>query len=165
MKTPLYCTLIVIASIGLNSCVSVGISGGKISRAKAVQARPPGFPFQDAEGDTLDHIWKNPRNGNSISYLSECTDTADPDLETVQQGILRSVQKLQVVSSETIEFNDREALHTHARGKVDGVSTDMELLIFKKNGCIYTLNYVGVSRHFESNQKNFAEFLKTFKAP
>lgn len=161
----MYCILIAIASFVLTNCVSVGLSGGKVARAKSVQARPPGAPFQDADGENLDHVWKNPRNGNSISYLSECTDTTDPDLETVQQGILRSVQKLQIISSDTIEYNDREALHTHARGKVDGVGTDMELLIFKKNGCIYTLNYVGVSKHFDSNQKTFAEFIKTFKAP
>ena len=164
MKTSRICILIVVVT-SLAACVSVGLSGGKVERAKDVEWRAPGSPFQNSQGASLDHVWKNPRNGNSISYLSECTDNSDPDLETVQQGILRGVRKLEILASETFNYNEREALKTHARGKVDGVATDMELVIFKKNGCIYTLNYVGVSRHFEANQKNFDEFLKSFKAP
>jgi hypothetical protein len=146
-------------------CVSLGLNDTKVVRSKRVQFFEPGSPFVEQHVEHLDHLWRNPDNGNSISFLSECGDATDPDLQTIQRGILRGVDDLRLLSSNLMPFDSREALETRARGKVDGVETEMEIVVYKKNGCIYTLNSVGVVRHFGENSKIFAEFMDQFRAP
>ena len=41
----------------------------------------------------------------------------------------------------------------------------MEMMIFKKNDCAYSLTYVGVSRAFANDKYLFQTFLQSFKAP
>ena len=43
--------------------------------------------------------------------------------------------------------------------------TRIHSLIFKKNGCMYTLTYIGVPRAYDSDRAIFDEFLKGFQAP
>ncbi len=147
-------------------CVSLALNDTKVVRSKSVQFVPPSsISFFEVAPDHLDHLWKNPKNGNSISYLSDCSDPTDPDLDSIEQGVLHNVERLKILSHDDITYNDREALHSRARGRVDGVETQMEMMVFKKNGCIYVLNYVGVAKEFEQNAKDFAEFLDQFRAP
>ncbi len=165
MNTSLRILLRTFLFFSMVGCVSVGISDTKIERARAVHFRAPTSPYAEVAHGNLDRLWKNSSNGNTISYLSECSETNDPDLVAVQTGILRGVSQLNILKSDTITYNDREALHTVATGKVDGVATTMELMIFKKNGCLYTLNYVGLASHFNKDQKIFNDFIGQYRAP
>jgi hypothetical protein len=146
-------------------CVSVGLNDTKIQRSTKVSYAAPSGAFVAKPSDTLDRLWENTVNGNSISFMSDCSDPSDPNLETIQQGILHGVEHLKILSSETITYNDREALRSHTSGKVDGVDTEMDLIVFKKNNCIYTLNYVGVKPQFEDDKAVFGRFLDRFRAP
>ena len=61
--------------------------------------------------------------------------------------------------------NGREALETEVEGKLDGVMTRIRALVFKKNGCTYTISHIGVPRTFEEDRGRFTEFLGNFQAP
>ena len=151
--------------VSLCGCVSVNIGGKKGQKSEDVKYRAPSSPFQSLQSDGADHAWLNKSNGNSIAFHSSCNDPADPPLEAVQAEILSAFEDTKILKSENKTFNGREALNTEAEGAVDGVKTKTELMIFKKNSCVYSLSYVGVVKHFTEDQAKFRDFMASFEAP
>lgn len=155
-----------IAIFFITGCVTVNLGGGSEGkRAEGVALREPSNPFSKEKRGDVDGAWKNPSNGNVISYLSDCRDPSDPTLETIVQGVVAGLSELKYESNERRLFQSREALRVVASGKVDGVPSKTELLVFKRNQCIYILSYVGVQRAFEANRSDFEKFVEGFRAP
>lgn len=154
-----------IISLLLSSCVSVQLPGGKITQAKDVQYSDPGAPFEKIKAQNSDRTWQSKNTGNTISYLSECGGTADPSLQSIETESLSAMNDLKVIATEELTYNGREARQTVARGEIDGVAVQIALLIFKKNGCTYTLSYGGLHKQFSAELKNFENFKSEFKAP
>ena len=158
-------SLLVVLSFALGACVSINVGGGKTERADDVEFKEPPEPFDDEDAGGVDEGWKNPKNGNSISYISECGTKQDPTLETLRSGVLSTLTEIEVISEDKRSFNGREALRSEARGKVDGVETRLDLMIFKKNNCIYIITYVALPDSYDSDRKHFENFLDGFQAP
>lgn len=146
------------------SCVSVRLANPEVKKADGVRYSAPGGDFASFSPDHLDAAWKNPKNGNSISYLSDCDPKNDPSLNSIQKGILQGIQKQEVLL-EYKRFNGRQALFTEVKGEVDGIPSQIKLVILRKNKCIYVLTYVGLDSHFGTNQKEFDSFVRGFQAP
>lgn len=150
----------------VSACVSVDIGGGKGSvKAEGVKLRAPSKPFEEFKAEHVDQAWKNNRNGNSISYLSECNTVADPSLESIHRGLVSSIDNVTNVEKQNGQFNGRESLRSKATGQVDGVTSKFDLVVFKKNGCTYILSYVATEANFAANQSDFDKFLQGFSAP
>ena len=147
------------------SCISVSLPDAKIIRANDVIVKEPGHPFTVAKHESLDAIWSNSTNGNSISYLSDCQTKNDPPLQSITIGIVNDLDKKKAVLSETIKYNQREALHSMYKGTVDGIPTIVELMVLKKNSCIYVLTFVALEDSYEKDKRNFTDFYNGFKAP
>ena len=75
------------------------------------------------------------------------------------------MNNLRIVSTENLQYNGREARQTISTGEVDGVPVQLALLIFKKNGCNYTLSYGGIQKQFTTELRQFEKFKTEFKAP
>lgn len=147
----------------LCSCVSIDIGSSKPVPSKDITFATPAAVFKETDVPHVDKAWRNNKNGNSISFFSDCSDKSDPSLDSLQTGILQGVQDLRFEKHEEVDYNGRAALHSVVDGKVDGVATKLEFMVFKKNSCIFILNYVGVKARFAENEKDFAQFMKGFK--
>lgn len=157
---------ILIVSTLLSACVSVSLSpGGGTKRATGVEVNEPGKPFSKQSLEDVDAAWKNESNGNSISYVSDCKDSTDPSLEYIVTGLLGGVSGVKRESDETVTVQGREGKRVLASGKVDGVPTLIDMLVFKRNQCIYILSYVGVKAAFQMDQSAFNKFVEGFRAP
>lgn len=62
-------------------------------------------------------------------------------------------------------FNGRQGLMIFSEGFVDGVPIKMQVLVFKRNACNYTLTYAGVAKNFSQEVSHFEQFLKSFTTP
>lgn len=157
--------VVCIMSLLLGSCVSVQLPGGKVTPAKGVGLKAPPLPFKEFVSDNTDKAWISEKSGNTISYLSECGNTNEPGLQQIESEALSSLTQIQQVKLEEITFNGRAArLSTH-KGDMDGVPVQLSLLVFKKNGCSYTLSYGGRASRFQSEENHFKNFLQSFEAP
>lgn len=146
------------------SCVSIDLNKKEV-KSQGVVYTAPSAPFRELGESKADKTWTHTSNGNSISFLSGCDDPADPSNERLQKEILTGIQDVKVEESNTISFNNREALQTKLFGKVDGVQIFIHILTFKKNNCNYTLSYTGRDKTYAQNQKDFVAFMGSFKAP
>lgn len=149
----------------LGGCVSVSLPGKKVVSAQDVAFDAPASPFKEIKMSNVDKAWLSGKTANTISYFSECGNTADPSLETLESDALSAINDLQVIKSDDIQFNGREARQTIATGKLDGVPVKMSLVLLKKNGCNYTLSYGGTAAQFSQEEAAFENFKRNFRAP
>jgi hypothetical protein len=146
-------------------CISVQMGPKKPEPARGVSFQAPGKPFVEISPPGADSAWQDKGSGNTISFSSTCHDSGDPSLDSIQSDLVGELDNPHILQSEHLTFNDRDALHSQVEGTVEGVKTRLELLVFKKNDCIYSLSYVAVSKSFATNQAQFKEFQTSFKAP
>ena len=167
MRTTLDLLIIiaVLSTTVISGCVSVSIQTPKISKSKDILFVPPGEPFKSIKNETVDSAWQSTKNGNTLAFLSECSEKHDPALKTMESENLSALTNLQIISSTTAVFNDRESLETTVDGLVDGIPIRMSLLLFKKNGCSFTITYVGRQKYFDNNKNIYEVFKKEFKLP
>jgi hypothetical protein len=146
-------------------CVTVKLGGQESQRADGVTFRDPPSPFVRDNRIEVDAAFKNPRNGNVISYLSDCKDPTDPPLDSIVTGVLAGLTEMKTESKEPLQILGREGRRVVAHGKVDGVLSGIELLVFKRNQCVYILSYVGVKDAFSENRADFNRFIEGFRVP
>lgn len=158
-------TLIISYGLLLSGCVTVKFGGAETQRANGVHVNEPARPFERQSRDDVDAAFKNPRNGNVISYLSDCKDPSDPPLDNIVAGVLAGLTDLKTEQREETSMLGREARRVQASGKVDGVPSAIDLIVFKRNQCIYILSYVGVKSSFAENRSDFVKFIEGFKVP
>lgn len=160
-------TILLIATSSTLSCISVKLSGtgAGAKRATGVQYSNPGNGFVEEANPDVDMAWRHPKSGNVISFISDCQDITDPTLDSIVQGTMSGLNSMKIESTETQTFQGREARRVLASGKVDGVPSKVELVVFKRNSCIYILSYVGVEKTFSQNQSDFDKFTLGFRAP
>ncbi len=147
------------------ACVSVDLKPKAVTKSKSYQFQDPPKYFGKMESDQADFVWQNPKNGNTIAVLSECSETRDPSLSNLESETVNALTAPQILHTENVHFADRGALQSLVEGQVDGVNVKMEILTLKKNSCSYTLSYIGRSKTFEQDQKIFSQFLKGFVIP
>ncbi|WP_413292576.1 hypothetical protein ACLSU7_14320 [Bdellovibrio sp. HCB185ZH] len=155
----------IIMSLLLGSCVSVELPGGKVTAAKDVEFSEPGGDYSKIKSKGTDRAWQSSKTGNTISYVSECGSNTDVSLQTLETESLSALNKLEVLKTEEKPFNGRASRQTTSVGSIDGVPVALSLVVFKKNGCNYTLSYGGVEKQFNSELPVFENFKANFKAP
>jgi len=161
----LFCNCLMVAVSTMLGCVSVSIGGKAPQKSHEMKYVAPAQSFKEKKSVDVDDSWRNEKNGNTISILSECADPTDPSLEQIHSGIIAEIEKSQVIENHHIDYNARDAIHSVVDGQVDGVQTRFELVVFKKNNCTYVLTYAAVAKSFADNQRDFEEFVKGFKVP
>lgn len=144
--------------------MTVQLPGGKTTAAKNVEFTQP-TGFREISNSEADKSWISDKTGNTISFFSECGGKSEPTLQSLENDSLAALTDSEIQSSAEINFNDRAARQSHARGKLDGVPVELALLVFQKNGCNYTLTYGGMAKSFASELSVFEDFKNKFKAP
>jgi len=149
----------------LNNCVSVKLASTNQQRSTTSEFIPPRSPYKEIQSPYLDRTWKNPNNNTTISYLSDCNNPTDPTLNNILRGLANAIEDVHILDSHKSPYNDRESLRAHLVGRVDGVRTQLKVLIFKKNYCTYILNYAAREDQFAQGEKDFDFFVENFKVP
>lgn len=156
---------ILISFLLLTGCVSVNLGGGKASKATDIIFVAPKVSFDKIQNESFDHAWQNPKNGNTIAFLSECRTKTDISMQLMEKESLEALENLKIIKSNSFEYNDREAKELLAEGQVDGIPVKIQLVLLKKNECNYTISFVGRKKFFDTDQNTFQTFLTEFKAP
>jgi len=148
------------------ACVSVDIgSNRQPRRSTSIHLPEPQRPFSKFETTGSEASWKSSASGNIITYLSECVDGYDPSLEALWHEVTQGLRDLKVEFSRDMEFQNRRALTHRFTAEVDGVESMIEILILKKNGCIYNFSYIATPKSFKLEYPQFKSFLSGINIP
>ena len=145
------------------SCVSVSLPSSESTKASGVQHAKLSSDFQQFFPEHVDAAWKNNKNGNSISYYSECDSKESASFKNIQKGLIRSVQSAKVEREMNIRLAGETGLRSIVSGNVDSKTSLVDLIIFSKEKCIFILTYVGRKESFLENQKEFEKFYTSFE--
>ena len=158
--------IIVLALLGVfSACVSIDLSKTETQKASGIKYTKPNSKFEEIQSENIDKGWRHTGNGNTITYLSDCQNQYDPSLLSIESGVVSGLNNMKMESLKEPMYNSRASRKSRYLGTVDGIPTQISLMTFKKNGCIYVISYIGIANNYYDNIADFENFLKGFKAP
>lgn len=136
--------------------------GNFTSDKVAYQVSPPGAGWTEVKLETANAAWHNPDMGAALMVNSHCEGVGDSPLEGLTSDLLMGMTEREIVSQEVVPWSKREALHSVATGKLDGVARKLELFVGKKDGCVYDIVLDASPAHFEAARAAFARVREGF---
>ena len=101
--------------------------------------------------------------GGVIEANASCRDDAEATpLEALTRLLLIGYTDRNFRAQEKVPLDEREALRTQVDAKLDGVPMSLELLVMKRNGCIFDLSYAAPPGQFARGSDDFAAFVHGF---
>lgn len=97
-----------------------------------------------------------------IAVNSLCDRYSDSKLETLSQDLLSPLKSVKVLKQEDLEVSGRRALYTEVSGTLDGVSVESQLVVLRKNRCLFDFSIFGTTLNDEV-KKDFLAFVKGFR--
>jgi hypothetical protein len=159
-----YRLLIILLFAFSSSCVSVKLGPSeKRVPSKKYSFAEPNPVFKVLNTDFADKAWQSSITANSLVVISECGPIGDQDLKKIALEHFSALQSLEIEKEQTLPYSGREALLTIAKGQVDGVTVKMAVHTVNKNGCNYTITYLGRSEKFAQEISLMESFINGFK--
>lgn len=109
--------------------------------------------------------WINPRYAGLIQLHVACDDQGDSSLEQYTDHLRIDWTEWNVVSQTRERLAGRDALRTVVEAKLDGVERKNELVVVKKNGCLFDLHYSADPAGFGRGRADFQRVLDGFRFP
>lgn len=124
---------------------------------------------------TLPETWKkNDVKGLAVAYYHAgygatagvaplCEGISDQTLESLAQQELVGLEQRETLEEKRVTVDGREAVEWVVKGSVDGVEMRVNLVVFRKDGCVYDVNLVSRPETFERARAEFQVFVSGFK--
>jgi hypothetical protein len=109
--------------------------------------------------------WIHPGYAGVIELHAACDDQGDSSLEQYTDHLRIDWTDWKVESQTRERIADREALRTIVAASLDGVSRKNELVVLKKNGCLFDLRFSADPGHFDQGREDFARVVGGFRFP
>lgn len=87
----------------------------------------------------------------------------DLSLKMLTGHLFAGLTDVRKVKEKKILLSGREALYTRARAKLDGVETELNIVVLKKNRCQFDFTSVTIVPYAEAVGKDFVSFVKGFQ--
>ena len=125
-----------------------------------VGALPPGWERVKLSQDDL--AWYTGRTGHALSVNATCGEYEDAPLDVLTRHLVMGFTERLEVEQHKVVLDEREALRTRYRAKLDGVPVELLLLVLKKNQCIYDFTYVAPLGRYEERLADFEALVRGF---
>jgi hypothetical protein len=99
---------------------------------------------------------------HSLAVNSTCEGHGDASLEILTEHLVMGFTDKERVHQERRLLDGREGLRSRYRARLDGVPVEMELVVLKKDGCVYDFTYLSPPGRLEEKRESFERVLKEF---
>lgn len=151
----------------LAGCGATAAFDGETYRDAQVAFRVPRAPteWRPIKVTAAKLAFRDDTREASILVTARCGISSDDvPLQSLTAQLVMGTTAREYLSEEVIAFDGREAMHTIMRAKLDGVLMQYDLVVLKKNGCIYDLVYVAPPNQFDAGVKAFESFSVGFRS-
>lgn len=101
--------------------------------------------------------------GSTIAVDAFCGPAfEDSPLVTLTSQLIAGVEDYRVLSSNEFMLDERGALRTVAKGRVDGVEMTYDIVVVKKNKCIIDFMMISPDGNYLSARNDFENFFYAF---
>lgn len=151
-------TLLVVAAVALAAC------GKTATYSRSSKFRhgdlPSGWEKTKVKGMAV--AFYHSEYGATAGVAPVCQGVSDSTLESLAQQELVGLEQRELVEESRVSVDGREAIDWVVRGSVDGVLVLVNLVVFRKQGCVYDLNLVSRPETFERARTEFRGFVAGF---
>ena len=113
------------------------------------------------EGESIGFY--NAQVGGVIESNRTCRDDADPTpLQSLTNQMLIGYTERRKLDEKTVPLAGREALRTRVSAKLDGVPVVLDLIVLKRNGCIFDFSYAAPPDSYPKGRPDFDAFVAGF---
>ncbi|RKH03146.1 hypothetical protein D7V97_26910 [Corallococcus sp. CA053C] len=102
--------------------------------------------------------------GRVLATNSTCKDHDDPSLPVLTKHLLMGFTERQDLGQRTFTLDGREALRSRYVAKLDGVPVSLELVVVKKDNCVFDFSYVAPVGTAEARMADFDSLVSGFHA-
>jgi hypothetical protein len=151
------------AGAALVGCGLRGQLAGDVYRDGAVAFRigrlPPAWRrVQVADGELAFHH----AAGGAILAHATCRPRGDAPLDVLTNHLLFGFEDRQELARDDLPLDGRKALRTRLTARLDGVPVVLDLVVLKKDGCVYDLELTSSPAAFAERQADFERFFLAF---
>lgn len=122
---------------------------------------PAGWKKTDVKG--LATAYYHSGYGATAGVAPVCEGINDFTLESLAQRELVGLEQRETLEEKRLTVDGREAVEWVVKGSVDGVEMRVNLVVFRKDGCVYDLNLVSKPENFDKARAEFQLFVTGFK--
>lgn len=123
----------------------------------------PGWEAHRDEGTQV--AWHNERTASMIQVRSQCDEHGDSDLQSFTDHLRIDTDEWQIVQERYFRLVGRQALRTTVKFKLDGLPVHAELVVLKKNGCLFDLSLLSKPNGFDASMPAFEAVVAGFDFP
>ncbi len=124
----------------------------------------PGQSWSKIEVSDNHVAWRSDARPSSIIQVNgRCDEALDIPLQALRAHLLVGFTERDFRSEDRIDLDGREALRTQVAAKLDGVRRELDLVVLKKDGCVYDFSLIAADEtDFSSAQGSFERVLSEF---
>jgi hypothetical protein len=115
--------------------------------------------------DDVQVAWVNDDLAAMIQLHAQCDDQGDSSLSEYTDHLRIDWTDWTIRSEANETFLGRAALRTVVDAQLDGVPMTLELLVAKKDGCLFDLSYVSIPASYEAGRAAFGAVVQGFQFP
>lgn len=109
--------------------------------------------------------WRHRDDPSVIQVRSQCQEHGDSNLEQFTDHLRIDFRSWDVVEQRFVTLENREALRSTVDANLDGAPVKMELIVLKKNGCLFDLSYIAIPSAYTSGLASFERVVDGFAFP
>lgn len=153
----------VVLAAGLTAC-SLGGPLRVDQRAQAFSVKTPSSPWKEQKQDEnqSDRVFVSDRTGSVIALGSVCKRYEQVSLEALRKDLMNPIEGREIASEERKPLDDREALFTRVKGRMDGVPVESHLVVLRKNDCIFDFSLHARNQITNEDDRDFLSFVHSF---
>ncbi len=135
------------------------------------RARPDGgyrvqgvpAPWRQLEVEDNDLAYFIDATGHTMALNATCEGHDDPPLDVLTRHLLMGFTERALREQARVQVQGREALRSRYGAKLDGVPVELELLVLKKDGCVYDFSYIAPPALFAQHLPDFEALVAGFR--
>ncbi|MCE9668747.1 hypothetical protein LY474_13060 [Myxococcus stipitatus] len=155
--------LVLLASLG--GCRRVSFEDSVLSKPDVryrVGELPRHWRRVYLEGNDL--AFSEEGTGRAFSVNATCKGHDDPSLQVLTRHLLTGFTEREDLGQRLVPMDGREALRSRYRVKMDGVPVELELVVLKKDNCVFDFSYVAPPGMAAERMPDFDALLAGFHA-
>lgn len=126
----------------------------------------PGAGWEPLDQKGAQVVWASSSYPAVIHLDSQCGKHGDSSLEQFTDHLMIDFREWKKVSQQVEPFAGRDAVRTVVVGELDGVQQmQMELLVLKKDGCLFDFQLLAPPSHFAQGKADFDRVVSGFSYP
>ncbi len=110
-----------------------------------------------------DFVFENKKSGATLSVSSICERYEEASLASLAGSALSPLGFFKEKERKVLFVDGREALEVYVESKLDGVAVEVDLVVMRKNDCLFDFSLQSSPTITNSERQDFLKALQRFK--